>query len=327
MTDPVSSSPVPIAQATPAAIARAAQGLREGKLVAFPTETVFGLGANALSAQAVSDLYALKGRPSDKPFAIMVSGMTQAEKLAVLDGRARDLIQAFWPGPLSLVLPQRANNGITDAVYAGFSNISLRMPSHPVALALLKQADVPVAAPSANPSGQPSAVRAIDVARAFSADQLTMVLADTTPLIGIESTVLDLSGDVPLVLRSGAITQEDIETVIGPVTRHVGASTGLRLKTKLRLNAVDVKKDEAFLAFGKTTYIGVEGVGFVRDMPDAHWRNLSAEGDLQQAAGNLYRMVQELDALGMDAIAVQPVPDVGLGVTINERLRMATVAA
>lgn len=302
--------------------------LRQGGLVAFPTETVFGLGANALSDEAVQHLYAVKGRDFTNPFAIMVSGAEQAEAIAVLDDRARSLMQAFWPGPISLVVPYRddAQQPVAKRALAGLPTVSLRMPSHPVALALLRETGLPLAVPSANRSGHLSTTRALDVAENFG-DSIDMILADATKILGIESTIVDLTTPKARILRLGAVTQEEIETVIDaveyvqPVDKP--ASKPFALKTPLRLNAVDVKQGEAFLGFGSLNYIGVEGVGFVRDMPETHWRNLSPEGDLHRAAANLYRMLAELDQVGAVNIAVMRVPETGLGITINDRLRRA----
>ena len=317
-----------IFQATPQNIAQAAALLQQGKLVAFPTETVFGLGGAAFSDAAVQDIYRVKGRDFTNPLAIMVSSMEQAEQIAVLDSRACSLMQAFWPGPVSIVVPCRkdAEKPVSAHALAGLANVSLRMPSHPVALGLLREAGIPLAVPSANRSGKLSPTRALDVAQDIGND-VAMILADATKILGLESTIVDLGGAQAKILRLGAITQQEIETVIGAV--EVVASpvkaTGkaFDLKTPLRLNAVDVKAGEAFLGFGSLNYIGVEGTGFVRDMPDTHWRNLSPEGDLHQAAANLYRMLAELDAAGAQRIAVMRVPDTGLGVTINDRLRRA----
>lgn len=317
-----------IVQATPEKIALAAALLQQGELVAFPTETVFGLGANALADEAVKHLYAVKNRPLDKPFAIMVSGVEQAAQIARPDHRALSIMHAFWPGPISVVLPYQPQDAMHLAVsaLAGSANVSLRMPSHPVALALLREVGMPLAVPSANPSGHLSAVNAGDVARGFGSE-VAMILADATKILGMESTILDLTSDTAKILRLGAITQEEIEAVIGPVeiaqSSVEATAKPYHLKTPLRLNAVDVKQGEAFLGFGNLNYIGVENIGFVRDMPDTHWRNLSAEGDLNRAAANLYRMLGELDEIGASRIAVMPVPNTGIGITINDRLKRA----
>lgn len=322
-----------IFQATPVHLARAAALLRQGELIAFPTETVFGLGGNALDDAAVTRIYAAKGRDFTNPLAIMVASIEQAEMIALVDDRARSLMQHFWPGPISIVLPYRqdAAHPVSAQALAGLSTVSLRMPSHPVALALLREAGLPLAVPSANRSGSLSPTRALDVVRDFDTQTVPMVLADATKILGIESTIIDLTEAQAKILRLGAVTQEAIEAVIGAVTcvsSPIRASgKAIQLKTPLRLDAVDVKQGEAFLGFGALNFIGVEGIGFVRDMPDTHWRNLSAEGDLHQAAANLYRMLAELDAVGATRIAVMRVPETGLGVTINDRLRRCALQA
>lgn len=326
-----------IIQSTPATIEQAASCLRQGELVAFPTETVFGLGADALSDEAVRTLYAVKGRDFTNPCAIMIGDMAQAEDFAILDDRARSLMHGFWPGPVSLVVPYRQNakTPVSPRVLAGLSTVSLRMPSHPVALALVRAVPFPLAVPSANRSGFLSTTRALDVEQQLG-DDVAMVLADHTKILGIESTIIDLSEKQAKILRLGAVTQQEIEAVIGPVivasspipAAGKGSSKGFTLKTPLRLNAVDVKEGEAFLGFGRLNYIGVEKIGFIQDMQANLWRNLSAEGDLQQAAANLYRMLAELDQVGAKAIAVMGIPETGLGVTINDRLRRcADIAA
>lgn len=312
-----------IIQATPEAIERAAALLRAGDIIAFPTETVFGLGADARNADAVEKIFALKNRPRTKPFAVMVHTIEQAQDIAVFDQRALTLAHTMWPGPLSLVLPLRDGHGIAPNALAGNPTVALRMPSHPVALDLLRAFNAPLAAPSANPSGGLSATTALDIAREFGADGPS-VLSDATKLIGIESTILDLSGDVARILRQGAVSRDQIAAHIGAVEVVADDAPTLKLKTPLRLNAVDVKAGEALLAFGGMSYIGAEGIGFARDMPQHLWRNLSAEGDLHQAAANLYSMLSALDNAGATGIAVMPIPDVGLGATLNARLRKMT---
>lgn len=320
-----------VSQATPDSITRAAQNLRDGKLVAFPTETVFGLGGDATNASAVAAIYAAKNRSPDNPLAVMVHSVAQADTLAHITTTARSLMDAFWPGPLSLVLKQKSPQIVAENALGRMKDgqpntatIALRMPAHPVALALLRAADIPIAAPSANPSGSLSTVRALDVAASLGTS-VSMILADSTPVIGLESTLIDVSGDTPVIVRLGALDRAQIESVIGPVDIHASthAVKPLSLRTPLRLNAVDVKAGEAFLGFGRTDFIGAAGIGFVRDMPSSHWRNLSAQGDLHEAAAHLYTMLQALDTVGAAAIAVQKIPLEGLGITLNDRLNRA----
>lgn len=309
-----------IKQATPDYINIAAELLRVGELVAFPTDTVYGLGADALNDDAVKKVYALKNRPLDKAIGLLVPSIAHAEKLAQFDDRALTLAHAFWPGALSLVLPVRPEAGLSTTALAGNHTVSLRMPNHPVILDLLTALDRPIAAPSANPSGQLTTTTALDVARDLQ-DSVPVILASATKLIGIESTIIDLTGNKAVILRQGAIPAEAIETMIGEVTLQDNDTPSFTLETPLRLSAIDVKQGEAFLGFGNTNYIGVEGTGFVRDMPTGLWRNLSPDGDLHIAARHLYLMLQELDQAGASSIAVMNIPDQGLGKAINDRLR------
>lgn len=308
-----------IKQATPQNIRHAASLLQRGEIVAFPTETVFGMGADAANESAVEKLFAAKNRPRDKALSVMVHDIAAAEKLALFDQRALTLAHTLWPGPLSLVLPRRPGNGISEIVTAGQETISLRLPRHPVALALLKEAGCPIAAPSANPSGNLSTTTALEVARHLG-DAVPLILADAAPVIGIESTLLDLTRLPAVILRPGAIALEEISGLIGDVVYAENTAPGLTLKTPLRLRAIDVGPGEAFLGFGKVTYIGVQGVGFVRDMPEELYRNLSPDGDLHEAAAHLYKMLQELDECGATAIAIMNIPNQGLGQAINARL-------
>jgi L-threonylcarbamoyladenylate synthase len=310
-----------IKQATPDNILEATHLLQKGELVAFPTETVFGLGADATSDQAVEKLYAVKNRPRDKAFAIMVHDLEQARSLAVFDERALTLAQVYWPGPLSMVLPIKENSGLSKTALAGNDTISLRMPKHRIALDLLKACNTPLAVPSANSSGHLSATTALDVARDLG-DKVGLILADATPVIGIESTIIDLTRTPAVILRLGAVSAEEIANLIGEVIiADTSQNTSIRLKTELRLKAVDVKPGEAFLGFGNVNYIGVQGIGFIKDMPENLWRNLSPQGDLHEAAACLYTMLQALDEAGAERIAVQSIPEEGLGQVINDRLR------
>jgi L-threonylcarbamoyladenylate synthase len=313
-----------IKQATPENISEAAAQLRAGGLVAFPTETVFGLGGDATSDEAVAKIYDIKQRPRDKAFSIMVADIAQAQKLAVLDDRAMTLANVFWPGPLSMVLPVRADSGLSAIALAGNETISLRMPKHPVALQLLRACEVPLAVPSANSSGHLSATSAGDVARDLG-DKIGMILADNTSVIGIESTIIDLTKTPAVILRVGAINVAEISSLIGEmVVADTNDAAPIKLKAKLRLNAVDVKAGEAFLGFGNLNYIGAENVGFAKNMDGALWRNLSSQGDLHEAAKNLYTMLHELDEADTVSIAVMRIPDEGLGAAINDRLKRIT---
>ena len=311
--------------ATPETIRDAAAILRSGGLVAFPTETVYGLGADATSGLAVAGLYAAKGRPSFNPLIVHVPETAAAAAIAVMTPVAETLAAAFWPGPLTLVLARRPNRIITDLATAGLDTIAVRVPAHPIAQALLRASNMPVAAPSANRSGHVSPTTAAHVA-ADLGDHVQMILDGGATPIGLESTVVDATGDTPVILRLGGIARDDIERVLGRPVAVAGednvkpSSPGMLARhyapeTRLRLGAYDVCEGEALLAFGSK--------------PPAHTGpvfNLSPTGDLVEAAANLFAALRELDASGATAIAVMPIPAYGLGEAINDRLRRAARA-
>jgi L-threonylcarbamoyladenylate synthase len=322
-----------IKQATSETLAEAVTVLGDGELVAFPTETVYGLGADATNSAAVAKIYALKQRPSFNPLICHVATMEQAERIALFNDRARMLAQMFWPGPLTMVLPLHPDSGLSDLVTAGLPTVAVRIPSHPVALDLLRRVDRPVAAPSANLSGTVSPTSALHVAQSFG-DTAPLILAGGSSMIGLESTIIDVSGDKTILLRPGHITYDDLLvcdtditlpdtatpahiTAPGQMTRHYAT------RTPLRLNAVDVKSGEALLAFGSLKFMGAQDHGFAKNMPAHLIRNLSAEGDLSEAAANLFRMMRDLDQSDASSIAVMAIPDHAVGVAINDRLRRA----
>jgi len=312
---------MPIVPATPEVIRNAAQALARGDLVAFPTETVYGLGANALDALAVAKVFAAKERPRFNPLIVHVPGLAAAETYAVVNDMARILAEAFWPGPLSLVLAKRPACGIADLVSAGLDTIALRAPAHPVAQALLAEVKLPIAAPSANRSGRISPTTAAHV-EAELGERPAMILDGGPCPLGIESTVVSVVGGEPGLLRSGALPREAIEIVLGkPLAtakaNHRGASPGQLAthyapNTKLRLGVTSVRPDEALLAFG-------------RDVPGGARLtiNLSTSGNLEEAAAKLFAALRELDQAGAQAIAVVPIPAQGLGEAINDRLQRA----
>ena len=312
---------MPVIPATPELIRKAAQALARGDLVAFPTETVYGLGANALDARAVAKVFAAKERPRFNPLIVHVPGLAAAETYAVVNDMARILAEAFWPGPLSLVLAKRPACGIADLVSAGLDTIALRAPAHPVAQALLAEVKLPIAAPSANRSGRISPTTAAHV-EAELGDRPAMILDGGPCPLGIESTVVSVVGPKPALLRPGALPREAIELVLGvPLAtakaNERGASPGQLAthyapNTKLRLGATSVRPDEALLAFG-------------RDVPQGGRLtiNLSASGNLEEAAAKLFAALRELDQVGAQAIAVMPIPAQGLGEAINDRLQRA----
>jgi L-threonylcarbamoyladenylate synthase len=317
------SAKMAVAPATPESIARAAGLIADGRLVAFPTETVYGLGADAGQDRAVAAIFAAKGRPSFNPLIIHVPDAEAAAALAVFDSRAEELAARFWPGPLTLVLRRRHGTPISELATAGLDTIAVRAPAHPVAQALLAVSGRPIAAPSANRSGRVSATTAMHVAEELGAS-VDLILAAGRSRHGLESTIVDVSGDVPLLLRPGAVTPEEIAAVIGPIaTGHADAarpSAPGQLRrhyapaTRLRLNAAMADPGEALLAFGPDPFAGRFAAAKL---------NLSESGDLVEAAGNLFAMLRQLDAGGHPGIAAMPIPESGLGVAINDRLRRA----
>lgn len=314
---------LPIEPATPATVAAAAQLLREGKLVAFPTETVYGLGADATSGLAVAGIFEAKGRPRFNPLIVHVPDLVAAESLAELNPTARRLAAAFWPGPLTLVLKQRPDCRIADLTTAGLETIAIRVPSHPVARSLLNASGIPIAAPSANRSGHVSATTAEHVEADLGA-HVALILDGGPADAGVESTILDASGDEPLLLRPGAVTVDAIESIIGtrlgssaPIAADKPTAPG-QLEShyaphaRVRLDAHSAGPGEALLAFG-------------RGVPAHHGSmiNLSAAGDLKEAAANLFSALRALDRPDVTGIAVMPIPETSLGLAINDRLRRA----
>jgi len=313
---------MPILDPSPAAIASAARLLREGGLVAIPTETVYGLGADATKDRAVTGIYEAKGRPQFNPLIIHVPSIAEASKLARFDDLALKVARRFWPGPLTLVLPRQPDCPVSWLATAGLDTIAIRCPSHPVAQALLTAFAGPVAAPSANPSGTVSATSARHVAEGLG-QAVSLILDGGSCALGLESTIIGLVGNTPTLLRPGAITREDIETITGPLGRaddHESAphSPG-RLKRHyatrkpLRLNATSVGGHEALLAFGTP----LEGA--------AQTASLSDSANLPEAAGRLFALLRVLDQSSADVIAVMPIPRHGLGEAINDRLERAAV--
>ena len=310
-----------IVPATPATIARAAELLRAGQLVAFPTETVYGLGGDATNDAAVAAIFAAKGRPRFNPLIAHVPGLAEAEAIAVFDERARDAARHFWPGPLTLVLPRRDGGGISLLACAGLDTVAIRVPSHPVALALLRATGRPLAAPSANRSGRVSPTAADHVAAELGR-RVALILDGGACPVGLESTVLDLSGVSARLLRPGGVTLEALTALLGMIDHadtnpdaprspgQLGSHYAPRLP--LRMNATAAMPGEALLAFGQGAPLGAARV-----------LNLSEGGDLAEAAANLFAMLRRLDRAEFSGIAVMPIPEKGLGRAINDRLRRA----
>jgi L-threonylcarbamoyladenylate synthase len=313
--------PARLVPATEEAIEEAARLMRAGELVAFPTETVYGLGGDASDETAVARIFAAKGRPRFNPLIVHVPGLAEAEALAVFDERARLVVRDFWPGPLSLVLPRRPECGLALLASAGLDTVALRAPAHPVAQALLRAAGRPIAAPSANRSGRVSPTTAGHVAAELG--ELVALILDGGPCrVGVESAVLDLTGAVPTLLRPGGVTLEQLAEIFGDIETAPPGEAAPRGPGRLpshyapglplRLDAGEARPGEALLAFGPEAPRGFAEVMF-----------LSRSGDLAEAAANLFAMLRRLDRVEFTGIAVMPIPEAGLGRAINDRLRRA----
>lgn len=314
--------------AEPDAIAEAGRRLAGGELVAFPTETVYGLGGDATSDTAVAAIFAAKGRPSFNPLIAHVAEPAAIEPLVVASEQAQRLMARFWPGPLTLVLPRRAGSPISRLASAGLDSLAVRLPDHPVARAVIAAAGRPIAAPSANRSGRISPTAASHVARSLG-DAVALILDGGPCRVGVESTVLDLCQDRPLLLRPGGIPAEALAEILGamPARPAPGDDDPARPRAPgqlsshyapalpMRLGATDRHPGEALLAFGVIP-------AALAGSPEATL-NLSPTGDLTEAAAHLFAMLHTLDRPDFSAIAVMPIPSRGLGLAINDRLTRA----
>ena len=312
-----------------AGVAEAARILAAGGLVAFPTETVYGLGADAGNGEAIARLYAAKGRPAFNPLIAHMASAAAARKLGRFDAAAERLAAAFWPGPLTLVLPKAADCPVATLATAGLDSVAVRVPAHPIAQALLRAFGGPVVAPSANRSGHVSPTTAAHVYADLGGRIDLIVDGGATP-VGLESTIVACLGESfgePTLLRPGGVPRAAIEEVLGASLADASAPRGqtprapgmlashYAPRTRLRLDARAVGAREALLAFGPA--LAEDAALAVKAL------NLSARGDLIEAAGNLFSHLRALDAVGAAAIAVMPIPHHGLGEAINDRLRRA----
>ena len=299
-----------------AGIARAAALIRGGRLVAFPTETVYGLGADAGNDRAVAGIFAAKGRPAFNPLIVHVPDLAAARDLVMFSDNAERLATAFWPGPLTLVLPLRARARVSKLVTCGLDTLAVRVPAHPLAQRLLAQVGPPVAAPSANPSGRISPTTAAHVLDGLGG-KLAAVIDGGPAQVGLESTIVDCT-TAPRLLRPGGLPVEALADAVGPIesapvtddqtpTAPGQLSSHYAPRASLRLNASSKAAGEVLLGFGAC--------------PEADL-NLSRRGDLAEAAANLFAALHELDETGA-VIAVAPIPDHGLGRAVNDRLRRA----
>lgn len=308
-------------------IQEAATTLKNGDCVAIPTETVYGLAADATNENAIEKIFKIKGRPSFNPLISHFYNIQQLNEYVELNETAKILSSAFWPGAMTLILHRKNECKISDRACAGLDTIAVRIPSHPTAQKIIKAANVPLAAPSANKSGGVSPTSAIDVSNSLQNDSL-LIIADGASKIGLESAVIDVTGDKAIILRPGAVTQDQCSDVLGyQVEVDLGShdtpkSPGQLLKhyapTKaVRLQAYDINDDEALLAFGSIKFMPTS------KLPDHRVLNLSETGDLFEAASNLFSYLSRLDQTDAKSIAVMDIPKNGIGLAINDRLQRA----
>jgi L-threonylcarbamoyladenylate synthase len=312
------------------AVAAAARTLAKGGLVAFPTETVYGLGADATNPAAVARIYQAKGRPAFNPLIAHVGDIAAARKIARFDAPATALAEAFWPGPLTLVLPKTHTCAVADLATAGLDTVAIRIPAHPVARDILRVFGGPVVAPSANISGHVSPTTAAHV-QSDLAGRIELIVDGGPVAVGVESTVVGCL-DAPMLLRPGGVPRAEIERVLGRTLAQPPADAGTdnvqplapgmltshyAPRARVRLNAQALEPGEALLAFGLGAISGIDARSTVM--------NLSERGDVAEAAANLFGHLRALDGKGVHTIAVMPIPDEGLGEAINDRLRRAAV--
>jgi L-threonylcarbamoyladenylate synthase len=313
-----------------AAVAVAVRCLEGGGLVAFPTETVYGLGADASNAAAIARLYQAKGRPAFNPLIAHVGDLEAAQRIGRFDATAIALAQAFWPGPLTLVLPRTKDCPVADLATAGLDTVAIRVPAHPLAREILRGFGGPVVAPSANLSGHVSPTTAAHVQSDLEG-RIDLIVDGGAVEVGVESSIVGCF-DAAMLLRPGGVPRGEIERVLGrtlvqppdDADHHTSQPLAPGMlashyapRTRVRLNAERIEAGEALLAFGPGLAAGVDAATIVM--------NLSAQGDLAEAAANLFGYLRILDTSGARAIAVMPVPHQGLGEAINDRLRRAAM--
>lgn len=313
---------------TNAVIEEAATLLKGGDCVAIPTETVYGLAANALDDVAVSKIFDIKNRPNFNPLIVHFNVLDQLRDYVDLPKIGDDLAQIFWPGPMTLIVKRRKNCVFANRVTAGLDTVAVRIPSHKTAQKIIAAAGVPLAAPSANASGEVSPTSATHVFDSLG-NRVKLIVADGGAKVGLESTVIDVTGDRAVILRAGGVTIDQVSDVLGYDVAYDDGhnnnnpkSPGQLLKhyapsLPVRLRAYDVKEGEALLAFGSTKFMPIT------DVPDHRFLNLSETGDLDEAASNLFAYLRKLDKTDASSIAVMDIPNIGVGVAINDRLRRA----
>ena len=319
---PTAKQPELIVEPDEDSMAKAVLSLHQGLLVAFPTETVYGLGADACNEEAVASIFATKGRPSHNPLIIHVKDLATAQLYGRFSELALKLAEQFWPGPMTLIVPRLDNVALSPLVSAGLATVALRVPANMVARSLLEAFGGPVAAPSANRSGLLSPTEAEHVEEMLG-NEVSLILDGGPCERGIESTIIGFEGDIPVLLRSGTLPVEQIEAVSGIKAQIASATSTSQLtapgqlsshyapNARLRLEAANAFEGELMLAFGPNA---------PKDRPGV---NLSPVGDIAEAAANLYAYLHLLDDTGVETIAVMPIPHEGIGVAINDRLKRA----
>ena len=296
-------------------LSKASELIKSGGTLAFPTETVYGLGADATNKLAVAKIFQAKGRPSFNPLIIHCFSIEQIQTFAMWSAEAQTVADKFWPGPLTMVLPLSPNSQISSLALAGLQTVAIRMPKHSVAQSLLKLSNTPIAAPSANPSGAVSATKAQHVISRLNG-KIEGIISGNSSKIGLESTIISFLPE-PSILRFGAIDETDISEILGldlkkkrkdvKITSPGQLSSHYAPKGSIRLNSKVFKKNEVSLGFGQ----------ILCDL------NLSPKGNLTEAAANLFDYLHRLDEMGAEKIAVSPIPEEGIGIAINDRLRRA----
>jgi L-threonylcarbamoyladenylate synthase len=311
-------------------IHRAAEIIKKGGIVAFPTETVYGLGADAFNPLAVARVFEVKKRPYFDPLIVHVANPADVQKLAKeLPSNAKKLAERFWPGPLTIVLFKEKN--IPDIVTAGLPTLAIRMPNHPMALALIEESECPIAAPSANPFGYLSPTTAEHV-RDQLGDQVDLILDGGSCPVGVESTIVSFLEEKPMVLRHGGVSMEEIESVIGRVGtspfEDKPTAPGMLPKHYAPRTPIVLERSEKNLGFYKDKNIGFLLLQTPGNNLKSHPTEiLSKSGDLREAAANLFAAIRRLDALNLDLIVATPIPEVGLGRAIMDRLRRASYSS
>lgn len=318
-------------------IDQASEAIKQGRLVAMPTETVYGLAANAEDDYACHKIFALKNRPTKNPLIVHVASFIQAQEIAIFNEDAR-LIASLWPGPITMVLPKKPGAAIADSVTAGLDTVAIRIPAHQIALKLLNQCGKPLAAPSANPSGRlsPTSFQHVEIYFGNNNNDDVLILPDTygnhakyeTSQYGLESTIIDLTTNTPTILRYGFITPNLIESILGKSIAHGTSSKeikapGMAFKhyspvTSITINSNHIEEGEVGLEFGHNSMVNNKG---------SYTLNLSKNGDMAEAAHNLFKMLHQLDSYAitnnMTKIVVAKIPNEGIGLAINDRLDRA----